>query len=187
MTSGNDGANSGRSATAEELFPQVYDELRRLARDYLRRERPGHTLQPTALVHEAYLKLVDQRRAVFKSRTHFFAVGARIMRQLLIDHARKRGAGKRGGGWRKITLAEGLAPGCDQTIDLAELVALENALCKLSGLDERAAKVVTLRLFGGLSAEEAAEALGVSRRTVTNDWRHAQAWLRSELSKKVDP
>jgi len=182
-----DDVGAERSATAEDLFPQVYNELRRLAGDYLRRERPGHTLQPTALVHEAYLKLVGQRRAVFKSRTHFFAVGARIMRQLLIDHARKRHACKRGGGWQKITLAEGVAAAQEQTIDLDELVALEGALVKLAKLDERAAQVVTLRLFGGLSAEEAAEALGVSRRTVSNDWRHAQAWLRSELARTVEP
>jgi RNA polymerase sigma factor (TIGR02999 family) len=174
------------SASAEDLFPLVYPELRRLAGDYLRRERPGHTLQPTALVHEAYLKLAEQKRARWKSRTHFIAVGARIMKQLLIDHARKRGAAKRGAGWHKITLAETLGAFGDPTIDVEQLLSLNKALELLTSFDRRAADVVVLRLFGGLSAEEAAEALGVSRRTVSNDWRHALAWLRKELNGEAD-
>jgi RNA polymerase sigma factor (TIGR02999 family) len=177
---GREGAK--RPATAEKLFPVVYDELRRLARGYMSREPVGHTLQPTALVHEAYLKLVDQTRADWKGKTHFFAVGARVMRRLLVDHARERGAEKRGAGWRRVTLSgvfgsdpgEGLAP--------ERLLDLNAALERLSELDEREARVVTLRYFGGLTVEQVAEVLGVSRRTVDNDWRHAQAWLRHQLS-----
>ena len=169
-------------ATAEKLFPVVYDELRRLARGYMSREPAGHTLQPTALVHEAFLKLVDQTRADWKGKTHFFAVGARVMRRLLVDHARERGAAKRGAGWQRVTLSgafgsdpgEGLAP--------ERLLDLNAALERLAELDEREARVVTLRYFGGLTVEQVAEVLGVSRRTVDNDWRHAQAWLRHELS-----
>jgi RNA polymerase sigma-70 factor (ECF subfamily) len=171
-----------RPATAETLFPIVYEELRRLARGYMSREPAGHTLQPTALVHEAYLKLVDQTRADWKGKTHFFAVGARVMRRLLVDHARERGAHKRGAGWRRVTLsgildsapAEGLGP--------ERLLDLNAALEHLAELDEREARVVTLRSFGGLTVEQVAEVLGVSRRTVDNDWRHAQAWLRRELA-----
>jgi RNA polymerase sigma factor (TIGR02999 family) len=171
-------------ATAETLFPIVYEELRRLARGYMSREPAGHTLQPTALVHEAYLKLVDQTRADWKGRTHFFAVGARVMRRLLVDHARERGAHKRGAGWRRVTLsgvpdrapAEGLSP--------ERLLDLNAALERLAELDEREARVVTLRVFGGLTVEQVAEVLGVSPRTVDNDWRHAQAWLKKELSDK---
>jgi RNA polymerase sigma factor (TIGR02999 family) len=141
---------------AEDLFPLVYDELRRLAAGYMNRETPGHTLQPTALVHEAYLKLVDQTRANWKGKTHFYAVGARVMRRLLVDHARGRGAQKRGAGWRNVTLAGVFAPS-------------ENA-----DLDP---------FFGGLTVEQVAEVLEVSKRTVDNDWRHARAWLQLELSR----
>jgi len=170
-------------ASAERLFPIAYDQLRRLARGLIRRERPGHTLQPTALVHEMYLRLADQKRACWKSRTHFVAVGAVIMKQLLIDHARGRDAIKRGAGWRKVTLAEGVdAPGED-TIDMEQLVGLNSALETFAILDSRAARVVTLRIFGGLSPQEIGDVLGVSRRTVSNDWRHALAWLRKELAR----
>ena len=173
-----------RPATAEKLFPVVYDELRRLARGYMSREPSGHTLQPTALVHEAYLKLVDQTRADWKGKTHFFAVGARVMRRLLVDHARERGAEKRGAGWQRVTLSgvsggdpgEGMAP--------EQLLDLNAALDRLAALDEREARVVTLRYFGGLTVEQVAEVLGVSRRTVDNDWRHAQAWLKHELASR---
>jgi len=174
------------AASAETLFPVVYDELRRLARGYMSREPAGHTLQPTALVHEAYLKLVDQTRADWKGKTHFFAVGARVMRRLLVDHARERGAAKRGDGWQRVTLSG--ACGSDPGRGLApeRLLDLNAALERLAELDEREAKVVTLRYFGGLTVEQVAEVLGVSRRTVDNDWRHAQAWLRSELSGRED-
>ena len=170
------------SSTAEKLFPVVYEELRRLARSYMNRETPGHTLQPTALVHEAYLKLVDQTRADWKGRTHFFAVGARVMRRLLVDHARERGALKRGAGWHPVTLSgvfEGFAAGA---MEPERLLDLNAALERLSALDEREAKVVTLRFFGGLTIDQVSEVLGVSKRTVEYDWRHAQAWLKNELS-----
>jgi RNA polymerase sigma-70 factor (ECF subfamily) len=177
---GREGAD--RPARAETLFPVVYDELRRLARGYMSREPAGHTLQPTALVHEAYLKLVDQTRADWKGKTHFFAVGARVMRRLLVDHARERSAEKRGAGWQRVTLSGAI--GSDPGAGLApeRLLDLNAALERLAGLDEREARVVTLRYFGGLTVEQVAEVLGVSPRTVDNDWRHAQAWLRHELS-----
>jgi RNA polymerase sigma factor (TIGR02999 family) len=169
-------------ATAEELFPAVYDELRRIAKSYMSRETPGHTLQPTALVHEAYLKLVDQTRANWKGKTHFFAVGARVMRRLLVDHARERGAQKRGAGWQSVTLTRALDPLREEVLDREQLLDLNAALEQLAEIDEREAKVVTLRFFGGLTVEQVAEVIGVSKRTVENDWRHAQAWLRLRLS-----
>jgi RNA polymerase sigma factor (TIGR02999 family) len=168
---------------AEDLFPLVYDELRRLAGGYMNRETPGHTLQPTALVHEAYLKLVDQTRANWKGKTHFYAVGARVMRRLLVDHARERGAQKRGAGWRNVTLADVLTPSDNADLDPEQLLDLNGALERLAELDEREAKVVTLRFFGGLTVEQVAEVLEVSKRTVDNDWRHARAWLQLELSR----
>lgn len=168
---------------AEDLFPLVYDELRRLAAGYMNRETPGHTLQPTALVHEAYLKLVDQTRANWKGKTHFYAVGARVMRRLLVDHARGRGAQKRGAGWRNVTLDGVFPPSEDANLDPEQLLDLNGALERLAELDEREAKVVTLRFFGGLTVEQVAEVLEVSKRTVDNDWRHARAWLQLELSR----
>ena len=170
------------SASAERLFPVVYDELRKLARSYMNRETPGHTLQPTALVHEAYLKLVDQTRADWKGRTHFFAVGARVMRRLLVDHARERGALKRGAGWRPVTLSGAFEDLAGGAMEPERLLDLNAALERLSALDEREGKVVTLRFFGGLTIDQVAEVLGVSKRTVEYDWRHAQAWLKKELS-----
>jgi RNA polymerase sigma factor (TIGR02999 family) len=146
------------------------------------RETPGHTLQPTALVHEAYLKLVDQTRANWKGKTHFFAVGARVMRRLLVDHARERGAQKRGAGWQSVTLSGALDPLGEEVLDREQLLDLNTALEQLAEIDEREAKIVTLRFFGGLTMEQAAEVIGVSKRTVENDWRHAQAWLRLRLS-----
>ena len=146
------------------------------------REPSGHTLQPTALVHEAYLKLVDQTRADWKGQTHFFAVGARVMRRLLVDHARERGAEKRGAGWQRVTLSAAFGSDPGEGLAPERLLDLNAALERLAELDEREARVVTLRYFGGLTVEQVAEVLGVSRRTVDNDWRHAQAWLRHELS-----
>ena len=169
--------------SAEELFPLLYDELRRLAGFYMGREQAGHTLQPTALVHEAYLKLVDQTRTGFKGRTHFMAVGAQVMRRLLIDHARKRGAVKRGLGWKRVTLGTGNEAAEAAALGSDELLNLNAALDRLAEVDEREARIVTLRFFGGLSVEEVAEAIGVSKRTVESDWRHARAWLRVELSR----
>lgn len=169
--------------SAEELFPLVYDELRRLAGSFMAREPVGHTLQPTALVHEAYLKLVDQTRTGFTGRTHFLAVGAQVMRRLLIDHARKRAAVKRGLGWRRVTLGFSADASIAEALSAEELLSLDAALNKLAELDERQARIVTLRCFGGLNVEEVAEAVGVSKRTVESNWRHARAWLRVELSR----
>ena len=154
-----------------------------LARAYLGRERPGHTLQPTALVNEAYIKLVDQTQVDWQGRTHFFAVGARVMRNLLIDHARGRGRAKRGGAWHRVTLAESLTPFTRGELDVDQLLALNEALERLAELDERQGRVVELRFFGGLTVPEVATVLGVSTRTVEGDWTHARAWLRRELSR----
>lgn len=170
--------------SAEELFPHVYGELRMLARRYLSRERPGHTLQPTALVHEAYIKLVDQSKVDWQGRTHFFAVGAKVMRNLLIDHARAKGRAKRGGDRRKVTLAEGLTPLGNRELDAEDLLTLNDGLDRLAELDARQAQVVELRFFGGLTVPEAALILGVSERTVEGDWAHARAWLKRELSRR---
>ena len=184
VISGLNGAGEADRATAEELFPVVYEELRRLAKGFMSRETPGHTLQPTALVHEAYLKLVDQTRADWKGKTHFYAVGAKVMRRLLVDHARARGALKRGAGWQSVTLSGALDPLGREMLDPEQLLDLNGALEELAEIDEREARVVTLRFFGGLTVEQVAEALGVSKRTVENDWRHAQAWLRLRLSEE---
>lgn len=170
------------TVSADDLFPLVYEELRRLAKGYLCRETPGHTLQPTALVHEAYFKLVDQTRVDWKGRTHFFAVGANVMRRLLVDHARERGALKRGAGWQAVTLSDVGAFFVGEALDPEQLLDLNSALDRLAEFDEREARVVTLRFFGGLTVEQVAEVLGVSKRTVEKDWRHAQAWLHKELS-----
>ena len=174
------------SATAEELLPLVYDELRRLARGYLSRETPGHTLQPTALVHEAYLRLVDASQISWQGRTHFFAVGARVMRRLLIDHARGRDRQKRGGKQHKVTFSEALPHAGSSDLDLEQLLTLNTALERLAELDSRQAKVVELRFFGGLTIPDVANVLGVSQRTVEGDWTHARAWLRRELARAVD-
>ena len=166
---------------ADELMPLVYDELRRLAERYLRGERRGHTLQATALVHEAYLKLVDQTRVDWQGRTHFFAVGARVMRHLLIDYARGRGRAKRGGDWHRVTLAEGIVPGSASGLEPEQLLALEECLERLTELDPRQARVVELRFFSGLTVEETAAALGVSPVTIKRDWSMARAWIEREL------
>jgi RNA polymerase sigma factor (TIGR02999 family) len=171
--------------SAEDLFPVVYDELRRLAASYLSGERSGHTLQPTALVHEAYLRLAGES-AEWNSRTHVFAVGARVMRRLLIDHARGRGRDKRGGDWQRVTLDPQVSPvGTD--LDGDSLIALDGALERLAALDQREARIVEMRFFSGLTIEEIAAELGVSKRTVEADWTHARAWLRRELSSVASP
>ncbi len=168
---------------ADQLLPVVYDELRRLARGYLSRERPDHTLQPTALVHEAYLRLAGQSRVEWQGRTHFLAVGARAMRRLLIDHARTRRRQKRGGGRRQVTLNEAVTPLAVCDLDLEQLLAIEEALERLAGISERQAAIVELRFFGGLTVEEVAKHLGVSPRTVESDWARARKWLRQELAR----
>jgi RNA polymerase sigma factor (TIGR02999 family) len=173
--------------SAEELMPLVYDELRRLARSFMARERRDHTLQPTALVNEAYLRLVDQTRVDWRGRTHFRAVGARVMRRILIDHARQHGSAKRGGGQQRVTLGESLLRSADPELDLTELLNLNEALGRLRELDDRQAQVVELRFFGGLTTEEVAEELGVSKRTVEGDWTHGRAWLKRALTQEKPP
>jgi RNA polymerase sigma factor (TIGR02999 family) len=170
-------------ATVDELMPLVYDQLRRLARAYMSREAPGHTLQPTALVHEAYLRMVDSSGISWQGRTHFFAIGAQVMRRLLIDHARGRGRVKRGAEWQRVTFSEMLPHIRQHEIDLEGLLAMNEALDRLARLDERQARVVELRFFGGLTAPEVAQLLGVSLRTIEGDWTHARAWLRRELAR----
>ena len=164
---------------AAELAPLVYEDLKRMAAALMAREAPGATLQPTALVHEAYVRLVDQTRVQWRGRTHFLAVGARMIRRVLIDSARARNADKRGGGRERLTLADVGALTSDGRMDLE---ALDTALADLARGDERAARVVEMRFFGGLTEEQIAEVLGVTDRTVRNDWRAARAWLRRELA-----
>jgi RNA polymerase sigma factor (TIGR02999 family) len=163
-------------------MPLVYDELRRLAASYIRRERAGQTLQATALVHEAYVRLIGEKAHNWQNRTHFLAIAALSMRQILVQRARARNAAKRGGDPERITLDENLlrAPS-GNTVQEIDLVALDAALEKLAALDARQAKVVELRYFGGLSVEEAADVLGISAATVKRDWTLARAWLKREL------
>lgn len=169
----------GSESAAAELFPLVYGELRRQAGQYLRNERRDITLQPTALVHETYLKLVDAESADWNDRAHFCRIAARAMRQILVDHARKRSALKRGSDRRRLTLSDSLGVTSGQVVDL---LALDEALAQLSELAERQGKVVELRFFGGLTTEEVAGILDVSVSTVESDWRMARAWLHRELS-----
>ena len=163
---------------AAALLPVVYEELRRLAAAYLRRERPGQTLQPTALVHEAYLRLIKDRPGRWQNRAHFCAIAAHSMRQILIERARARGALKRGGAQARVTLDEGLVAGESRGIDL---VALDEALERLEQLDPEQARLVELRFFGGLTIEETAEAMAISPATVKRHWTVARAWLAREL------
>ena len=171
----------GDANVASELFPIVYAELRRLARRYMRHERPDHTLQSTALIHEAYLRLVNQKGAEWQNRTQFFAVAAQMMRRILVDYARSRAYQKRGGALTNVPVD------VEQNILIApergpELVALDLALERLAAFDARKAKVVELRYFGGLESQEIADVLGISAVTVTRDWKIAKAWLRQELN-----
>ncbi len=163
---------------AEKLIAIVYDELRVLASRQLRRERADHTLRPTALVHEAYLRLVDQSDVGFDNRSHFFGCASRAMRQILVDHARRREADKRGGGWERITLDAEVAGGDPM---VAEILDLHAALEKLSTHDQSLAELVELRFFGGLTVDEAAEVRGISPRKAAKDWSVARLWLRREL------
>ena len=165
--------SNGDAAAYDRLVPIIYDELHRLAHRYMSRERPGHTLQTTALVDEAYLRLINQK-VHWQNRTHFFAIAAQLMRRVLVDHARNRRYQKRGGDPRKVTLGEAMSMARDRS---AELVALDDALKELARFDERKAQVVELRFFGGLSVEETANVLGVSVNTVKRDWTTARAWL----------
>lgn len=168
----------GQGDAQAELISAVYDELRRIAAGYMRRERVDHTLQATALVHEAYLQLVDQTRVTWQNRAHFFGVAAQLMRRILVDHARGHSAQKRGGGAAKLSLDEALGHFQDKAI---EVQLLDDALVALAELDERQARIVELRFFGGLTVEETAEVLQVSPATVEREWRMAKAWLHSQL------
>jgi RNA polymerase sigma factor (TIGR02999 family) len=169
---------TGDDEALARLTPLVYDELHRLAHRSMRGERPGHPLQTTALVHEAYIKLVDSRRVGWQSRAHFFAIAAQLMRRILVDVVRRQRFQKRGGGCQTVSLGDGLEVAAHVS---ADVVAVDGALQELSKLDPRKARVVELRYFGGLSLEETAEALNVSTDTVGRDWRAAKAWLTREL------
>jgi RNA polymerase sigma factor (TIGR02999 family) len=172
----------GDEAALQQLIPLVHRELHQIAGRCLKRERPGHTLQPTALVNEAYLRLIDVRRVDWKNRTHFLAMSARLMRRVLVDFARSRQYQKRGGGVMRVSLDEAHRVSTERGQDL---VALDEALSALSAIDERKARVIELRFFGGLTVEETAEVLDVSRDTVLRDWRLARAWLMQELLKSA--
>ena len=177
---------SGDAAALDQLTPLVYDELRRLARRYMRIERAGNTLQTTALVNEAYLRLVDAKRVAWQDRVHFFAVSAQMMRRILVDAARARGSAKRGGQVKRVN--HSAAFNLDEIPDVStgrdrELVAIDDALNTLAEMDPRKARVIELRFFGGLSVEEAAEILKISPQSVMRDWKLAKAWLTRELSR----
>lgn len=171
--------SGGDQAARDELMPLVYEELRRLAHQYLRRERRGHTLQTSALVHEAYVRLVDQTSIKWQGRAHFFGIAARLMRQVLVDYARTRRYAKRGGNARRVSLDEALIVSKERA---AEVVALDDALKSLAEIDPRQSQIVELRFFGGLSIEETAEVLAVSPGTVMRDWTLAKAWLRRAIT-----
>jgi RNA polymerase sigma factor (TIGR02999 family) len=174
--------SSGNREVLEDLMPLVYDELHRQAESFFRRERIDHTLQATALIHETYLKIIDQRNVNWESRTHFFAIASSLMRRILVDYARSKSREKRGGGRVKLTLDETalVVDGKEQNIDL---IALDEALHRLEKFDEQQARIVELRYFSGLTLEETAEALKISRTTVATDWAMAKAWLHRELTR----
>lgn len=173
--------SAGNREVEAQLIPQVYGELRRMAARYMRAERGNHTLQPTALVNEAYTFLVRQPPVHWQSRVHFFSTASQVMRHILVDYARKRRAAKRGGVQRQVTLSQALLKSEDRTVDL---LVLNEALENLAQLDRRQARIVELHFFGGLNFDEIAFVLGVSDRTIKRDWSMARAWLRSELSKQ---
>jgi RNA polymerase sigma factor (TIGR02999 family) len=173
---------NGNQAALEMLMPLVYEELHRLARRHIGRERPGHTLQTSALVNEAYLRLVDQRNVHWQNRTHFFSIASRLMRRILVDHARSRHFVKRGGGLRRVSLDEAAVVSQNRA---ADLIALDDALTNLAAVDPRKCQVVELRFFGGLSVEEIATIVGVSPVTVMRDWSTAKAWLHRAIEKGV--
>jgi RNA polymerase sigma-70 factor, ECF subfamily len=172
----------GNKSAAEKLFPLVYDELKRQARYFLNRERSNHTLQPTALVHEAYLRLIEQTVLTAENRTHFFAIASRLMRQVLVDHARQYRSKKRGGAAQRFSLEDiDILP--EQTA--SDLLELNDALQRLEAIDARKCQVVDMRFFGGLSEKEIAEFLGINEKTVRRDWQFAKLWLYRELSRSV--
>ena len=163
----------------DKLMPAIYDELRRQAAHYLRQERPGHTLQTTALIHEAYVRLVDQRNVQWQNRAHFFGIAAQMMRRILVDHARTKKRAKRGGSDIKVSLDDAAVAVKGQDLDV---VAVDEALSRLAKIDEQQSRVVELRFFSGLTVEETAEVMGISPATVKRDWSMAKAWLHRELS-----
>jgi RNA polymerase sigma factor (TIGR02999 family) len=171
--------SDGDSSAREKLMPLVYNELRRLARKYLRHERANHTLQPTALVNEAYLRLVDQHSVLWQNRAQFFGLAAKLMRNILVDHARSREAAKRGGQHYSVSVSELDRVSKSSEVDL---VVLHEALERLAAYDNQKSRIVELRFFGGLTIEETAEVLDISHATVERDWKMARAWLRRELS-----
>jgi RNA polymerase sigma factor (TIGR02999 family) len=171
---------SGDQTALDQLMPLVYQELRRLAQHFINHERPGHLLQTTALVHEAYLRLIDSSRVQWESRAHFFAVAGQLMRRVLVDAARERQSRKRGGEWVQVSLAEAVVIPQRRS---ADLIALDDALDVLAAMDKRKSEIVVMRFFGGLSVEETAAVLEVSPDTVMRDWQLAKVWLYRELSK----
>ncbi len=175
-------ASHGSDSAVKHLMPLVYDELRALAESYLKQERPDHTLQATTLVHEAYVRLINEEDVDWQNRAHFFGVAAQMIRRILVDHARRHKRAKRGGDRQRVRIDEDMAllPQSDW-----DLLALDEAMEKLADFHERAARIVELRFFGGLNREEVAEVLGVSLRTVGDDWRMARAWLRRKLGKET--
>jgi RNA polymerase sigma factor (TIGR02999 family) len=178
--------SAGDGAAAEQLLPLVYGELRHQAARYLSRERPNHTLRPTALVNEAYLRLARQRRVVWQDRAQFFGVAATVMRRLLVDHARQHGASKRGAWPCVVSLDDGESISISGAPDL-DIIALNDALLELAALDPVRARMIELRFFGGLTTDETAETMGVSAATVTRGWRLARAWLHHRLTKGTSP
>jgi RNA polymerase sigma factor (TIGR02999 family) len=172
----------GNEAALEKLLPLVYDELHRLAARYMRRESPGHTLQTSALVNEAFIRLIDQQQVHWQNRAHFFGIAAQLMRRILLDHARGQARAKRGGGLHRVSFDEGaiVSEQC-----AAELIALDDALNALAAFDSRKSRIVELRFFGGLSNEEVAEVMEISLRTVEREWRKAKAWLHLAISEGV--
>lgn len=172
--------SEGRNEVLDQLMPLVYDELRRLASSYLSRERRGHQLQPTALVHEAYLRLIDQRKVRWQNRAHFYGVAAQLMRRILVDQARSARADKRGAGREQVPLVDDDLPAPPPDVDV---LALDEALARLAAFDPQQSRIVELKYFGGLTIEETADVLKVSSATVAREWTIARAWLRAELSK----
>jgi len=172
------GWSEGNKEALDALLPLVYEELRRQAARYLRRENPGHTLQTTALIHEAYLRLIDQKNVRWQNRAHFFGIAAQLMRRILVDHARAKKRAKRGGSDIKVSLSEATLKTPAQDLDI---VALDEALQRLAKMDEQQSRIVELRFFSGLSVEETAEVLSISPATVKRDWSMAKAWLHREI------
>ena len=177
------GYGRGDKETLDQLMPIVYDELRRQAARYLRREQVGHTLQTTALIHEAYVRLVDQRNVQWQNRAHFFGIAAQLMRRILVDHARTKKRVKRGGSDIRVSLGDATVAVKGQDLDV---VALDEALDRLAQIDEQQSRVVELRFFSGLTVEETAEVMHISKATVKRDWSMAKAWLHRELSGEID-